>query len=168
MRPRGLTSSRILEGQLQPWLGPGSSEQALSRTARNETSSPIPPQDTHPVHTEKTTLSSRNPLRGPHINNSPSRPHIHRYDLKIKVKKTNTDDEEQSIIKKALQKFFNIALQVDPSSIIPPYFALDRNDRTVPDLTSAFLVTALDSFPLGKRYFSKLSARNDKGNSTVA
>jgi hypothetical protein len=92
------------------------------------------------------------------------RHHTHRYDLWIKVKNTKSEDEEQEVVKKALQKFQDIALQADPATVIPPYFALDRNDRTVPDLTSSFKVNTLDSFQLIKRYFSKLSNRNNKGN----
>jgi len=91
-------------------------------------------------------------------------PHVHRYNLRIKVKKTDSEEEELTALWQALQKFLDIALQADPSSIIPPFFALDRNDRTVPDLSSTFPLTSLDSLPLIKHYFSKLSTRNDKGN----
>jgi len=58
----------------------------------------------------------------------------------------------------------DITLQADPSLVIPPYFALDRNDKTVPHLTSSFLVKDINSFFSIKRYFSKLSDRNVKGN----
>jgi len=80
------------------------------------------------------------------------------------VKTTKSEDKEQEVIQKAFQKFQDIALQADPLMVIPPYFALDRNDRTVPHLTASCMVSALDSFSSIKGYFSKLSSRNNKGN----
>jgi hypothetical protein len=54
-------------------------------------------------------------------------------------------------------------LQGDPKSIIPPYFELDRSDNSIPDLSSMFNVTALDSYYSLKRYFSRLSPRSEEG-----
>jgi hypothetical protein len=51
-----------------------------------------------------------------------TRGHIHCYDLCIKVKTSQSEDEEFKILQQCLQKFFDIALQADPSSVIPPYF----------------------------------------------
>jgi hypothetical protein len=75
------------------------------------------------------------------------RAQVHRYDLRIKIKSTKTEDDEYEAVEKAIQKFLDIALQADASSIIPPFYALDRNDKTVPDFNSSFQVNALDSLP---------------------
>ncbi len=74
------------------------------------------------------------------------RPHIHRYTLRIKIIKSKSEEEEQILVQKTLQKFFDIVLQGDSKSIIPPFYDLDRADNSIPDLSSAFNVTALDSY----------------------
>jgi len=89
---------------------------------------------------------------------------LHRYNLRIKVKATKTEDEEFIALQQALLKFFDICLQADLLSIIPPYFELDRKEKTVPDLSAKLSVSELDSTAHLKGYFSRLSARNDKGN----
>jgi hypothetical protein len=68
-------------------------------------------------------------------------PHIHQYDLHIKVKLTNLEDEEQIVIQQALRKFFEIAIQAGNTSIIPPFLELDKNDKSVPDLSAALQVS---------------------------
>jgi len=93
-----------------------------------------------------------------------TRLHIHQYDLRIKVKACQTEEGEFRCVQQCLQKFFDIVPQTDNSSTIPPYFELNRADRTVPDINSAYLILALDSLESIKRYFSRLSQRNDKGN----
>jgi hypothetical protein len=99
-----------------------------------------------------------------HVKKGLTRNHLHRYDLRIKVKATKTEVEEFTALQQAFMKFFDICLQADQLSIIPPYFELDRKDKTVLDLSSKFSVSELDSTALLKRYFSRLSAWNDKGN----
>ncbi len=91
------------------------------------------------------------------------RPHIHRYTLRIKIISSKSEEEEQILVQKTLQKFFDIVLQGDSKSIIPPYFELDRADNSVPDLTSSFNVSALDFYYSLKRYFSRLSPRSADG-----
>jgi hypothetical protein len=66
--------------------------------------------------------------------------------LRIKIISTKSEEEEQMLIQKTLQKFFDIVLQVDSKSIIPPYFDLDRSGFSIPDLSATFNVEALDSY----------------------
>ncbi len=49
-----------------------------------------------------------------------SRPHVHQYELSFLIKKPKNDDEEESLIQKALQRFLEIMLQVDLHTVIPP------------------------------------------------
>jgi hypothetical protein len=90
-----------------------------------------------------------------------TRAHIHRYDIRLTIKKPKSDDEEEGMVIKALQRFLDIMLQADSHTIIPPYFELDRTDTSIPDVCKEFLVTNLDSFASVKRYFSRLSPRNE-------
>jgi len=96
------------------------------------------------------------------------RMHIHCYDLWIKIKATNGEEEEQVAIQHSLQKFFEIVSQVDKTTIIPPYLELDRNDRTIPDISGAFSISLLEVFSSVRCYFSRLSQRDDKGNMILA
>jgi hypothetical protein len=84
--------------------------------------------------------------------------------LRLKVKQSKTEDEEFRTLQQALQKFLDISLQADPSTTIPPFFDLDRNDKSVPDINSKHQVYDLDSPALLKRYSARLSNLNDKGN----
>jgi hypothetical protein len=90
-----------------------------------------------------------------------TRAHIHRYDIRLTIKKPKSDDEEEGMVIKALQWFLDIMLQADPHTIIPPYFELDRTDTSILDVCKEFLVTNLDSFASVKWYFSRLSPRNE-------
>ncbi len=90
-------------------------------------------------------------------------PHIHRYTLRIKVISSKSEEDEQTLVQRTLKKFFDIFVQGDSKSIIPPYFDLDRADKSIPDLSSTFNVDALDSYYSLKRYFSRLSPRNKEG-----
>jgi hypothetical protein len=90
-------------------------------------------------------------------------PHIHRYTLRIKIISSRSEEDEQSLVQKTLKKFFDIVLQGDPKSIIPPFFELDRSDNSISDLSSTFNMDALDSYYSLKRYFSRLSSRSEEG-----
>jgi hypothetical protein len=85
------------------------------------------------------------------------RQHIHRYTLRFKSLKPKSEDEGQQIIKDSLQRFLEIVLQAEPKTILPPYLDLDLdldwNDKSVPDLSSAFSVSSIDSFHVLKKYF---------------
>jgi hypothetical protein len=50
------------------------------------------------------------------------------------VKQFKTEDEEFGFLQQAFHKFLDNALQADPLSTIPPFFELDRNDKSVPDI----------------------------------
>jgi hypothetical protein len=57
------------------------------------------------------------------------------------------------------------SLQADPKIIIPPYLELDRSDRNIVDLSVAMPVSSIDSFHTVKKYFFRLSSRNEAGYS---
>jgi hypothetical protein len=89
--------------------------------------------------------------------------HIHRYDMSINVAKAKDNEEELTIIRKALQKFFELVLQADATIIIPPFYEVERSDKSASDLFSKFQVSDLDSIVALKRYFARMSKVNDKG-----
>jgi hypothetical protein len=91
-----------------------------------------------------------------------TRPHIHRYSLRIKTNKPCTDDEQQQV-QATLQKFWETVFQADSKTIIPPYLELDRGDKNVIDISSAFPVASVDSFHALKKYFFRMSSRNKDG-----
>ncbi len=92
-----------------------------------------------------------------------SRSHIHRYTLRFKTIKAKSEDESHQLIMESLQRFLEIVLQADAKTIIPPYLELDWNDKSVPDLSSAFPVSSLESYHIIKKYFFRLSPRDDEG-----
>ncbi|MFN9980249.1 MAG: hypothetical protein ACK53Y_10060, partial [bacterium] len=91
------------------------------------------------------------------------RPNIHCYTLRLKIIKSRSEEEEQQLIQATLQKIFDIVLQANCKTIIPPFLELDRNDKSVPDLSSAFQVLAVDSFYSLKKYFVCMSPRDEAG-----
>jgi len=62
-----------------------------------------------------------------------------------------------------LQRFLEILLQVEPKTILPPYLELDRNDKSIQDLSSAFPVSSLEGHHMLKKFFFRLSPRDEEG-----
>ncbi len=127
-----------------------------------------PTKENSQVTPQRTTLSSTSRDKGSNdkpimLKKGMLRNHIHRYTLRIKIISSKSEEEEQSLVQKTLHKFFDIVLQGDNKSLIPPYFELDRVDNSVPDISSMFKVEALDSYYSLKRYFSRLSPRTEEG-----
>jgi hypothetical protein len=89
--------------------------------------------------------------------------HIHRYDMCINVAKAKDEEEEFTIIKKALQKFLELLLQADATIVIPLFYEVERSDKSASDPSSKFQVSDLDSLVALKRYFARMSKVNDKG-----
>jgi hypothetical protein len=97
------------------------------------------------------------------VGSNNTRSHIHRYTLHFKMVKPKAEEKGQQIIQDALQKFLEIALQADPTTILSPYLELDPADKSVPDLSTAFTVSSIDSFHALKMYFFRMSPRDDSG-----
>ncbi len=53
-------------------------------------------------------------------------------------------------------------LQVDPHTVIPPYFDLDRQDKSIQDLCKDFQVSAVEFFGTLRQYFSRLNHHNEE------
>jgi len=62
-----------------------------------------------------------------------------------------------------LKRFLDIVLQAEPKTILPPYLELDRNDKSIQDLSSAFPVSSLEGHHMVKKYFFRLSPRDEEG-----
>ena len=92
-----------------------------------------------------------------------TRSHIHRYTLRLKTIQAKSEDEAHQLLKDSLQRFLEIVLQADSKTIVPPYLELDRNDKSVTDISSVFPVSSLDSYHTIKKYFFRLSPRDEAG-----
>jgi hypothetical protein len=93
-----------------------------------------------------------------------ARPHIHRYTLRFKTIKEKNEEEAHQLVKESLQRYLDIVLQADPKTIIPPFLELDRNDKSVSDLSAVFHLSSVDSYHVMKKYFFRLSSRDEAGN----
>jgi len=91
------------------------------------------------------------------------RPYIHRYTLRFKTIAPKSEEEGHQIIIDTLQRFLATLIQAEPKTIIPPYLDLDRNDKSMQDISSAFPVSSIDSIHILKKYFFRLSNRNEAG-----
>jgi len=118
-------------------------------------------------HTKKTKQTKSTPKVDKNIilKKNNTRPHVHRYTLRLKTIAAKSEEDGHQIIKDALQRFLDIVLQADSKTILPPYLELDRNDKSVSDLSSAFSVSSVDSYHTLKKYFFRLSPRDDEGTS---
>jgi hypothetical protein len=142
--------------------------QSLHQGNLNKTASSIP---ANPYQKKDSgTLHATGPVHGPArvdkaiaLKKNTLRPHVHRYTLRFKTIKAETEEEGHQIVQDTLQSFFDIVLQADSKTILPPYLELDRNDKSVPDLSSTFPVSSVDSYHTMKKYFFRLSSRNEGG-----
>ncbi len=129
---------------------PPTTKGILRNSSQASPSSPVHPRSQPKL--DKSILLKRGVLR----------PHVHRYDLSFIIKKPKSDDEEESLVQKALQRFLEIMIQADAQTVIPPYFELDRQDKAIPDLCKEFQVNAVESFCALRQYFSRLNHRNEE------
>ncbi len=74
--------------------------------------------------------------------------------------------KKRKCIQKVLQQFLVTMLRADPSTLIPPYLELDRSDKNVPDLGKDKSITELEDYSDIKWYFSRLSTRNHRNQTT--
>ncbi len=80
---------------------------------------------------------------------------IHRFDLRIQIKPTDSEEDCIKFLQKQLHLFFSIVLQADESALIPPYLKLDRESKGFKDLSNKFQVADIKGFTTVKRYFSR-------------
>ncbi len=133
-----------------------------TRSSHTTSTSLTSSQDTVPQSTQGRS-SPNNIDRKILLKRNISRAHIHRYTLRLKIITCCSDEEEQVLIRQELINLFSILIRADPSTIIPPYLELDRNDKSTPDLSSAFMVEATDSYSEVKKYFSRISPHKEDG-----
>lgn len=88
---------------------------------------------------------------------------IHRFDLRIQIKPTDSEEECERLIQKQLHLFFSIVLQADETALIPPYLKLDRASKGFKDLSNKYQVADVKGFTNVKRYFSRLFPRPEGG-----
>jgi len=113
-----------------------------------------------------TQRNSQNPIRVDKIillKKNNFRQHIHRYTLQFKTIKPKSEDEGHQIIRYTLQRFLEILLLAEPKTILPPYLELDRKEKSVQDLSFAFPVSSLEGHHMLKKYFFRLSPRDEEG-----
>jgi hypothetical protein len=91
------------------------------------------------------------------------RPHTHRYTLRFKTNASKSEEDGHQRAQETLQRFLDIVLQADPKTIIPPYLELDRDDKSITDISSAFPISSIDSYHALKKYFFRLSPRDEEG-----
>jgi hypothetical protein len=108
-----------------------------------------------PATTRTTTLDKPIVLKNREI-----RRHVHRFDLRISIKKCRSEEEEQRILQGLLEEFFETMLSADKTILVPPFYELDRANDSFQDLSQSHKIAELESFSKLKRYFSRLGTRN--------
>jgi hypothetical protein len=88
---------------------------------------------------------------------------IHRFDLRIQIKATDSEEECEKLLQKQLHLFSSIVLQANESALIPPYLKLDRESAGFKDLSMKYQVSDIKGFSQVKRYFSRLFPRPEGG-----
>lgn len=89
--------------------------------------------------------------------------YVHRYDLKLDTKKTESESDCERLIMKQLVLFISLGLQANDSAIIPPYLVLDRAARGIDDIARSFTGINLKGMGMAKRYFHQLFPRVEGG-----
>lgn len=92
-----------------------------------------------------------------------TRDFIHRYDLRIETKNTDSEVDCEKLILKQLQLFHSLILQADPTALIPPYLSLDRNNQGFKDLSARATVVSLRGTGITKMYVHRLLPRPEGG-----
>ena len=100
---------------------------------------------------------------GIELKDNQTRPFIHRFDLRIEIKATDSEEDCHKLLQKQLHLFFSMVLQADESALIPPYLTLDRASAGFKDLSFRYPVANIKGFTNVKRYFSRLFPRKEGG-----
>ena len=100
---------------------------------------------------------------GIELKDGQTRPFIHRFDVRIEVKATDSEEDCQKLMQKQLHLFFSMVLQADETALITPYLTLDRSSNGFKDLSMKYPVANIKGFTNVKRYFSRLFPRKEGG-----
>jgi hypothetical protein len=69
-------------------------------------------------------------------------------------------EEEQKLLLRLLEEFFDTMQSADNSIIIPPYYELDRSNTAFQDLINSHKISDVESFSKLKIYFSRSGNQN--------
>lgn len=144
---------------------PSQQRQSPSATATPQQINNSTPSNLHtqPFTSATFTPSAPNHSSGIRLKNQQQRQHIHRFDLRLKIASSNSEDASQKLIQKALVLFFSVILQADATAIIPPYLKLDREANGINDISGRHTVADIKGFINLKRYFSNMYPKPDGG-----
>ena len=99
----------------------------------------------------------------PTLKKNNTRAYIHWYTLRFKTIASKSEEENHLVIIDTLQRFLATVLRAEPKTILPPYSDPNRNDKSVQDISSALPVSSIDSIHVLKKYFFRLSSRDEAG-----